>query len=193
MSDHVIKSRPVYAPIKLDRSGRRHVLLADGGPALSTGLAVDMSPDAFDERWMVVGHSRAIPPPDDAAKERTYRSDAHLLHALKWRLAGETMGLRLYALGKESFVWSVWNVALGFGMGGREVQLWASPAGPRRVYCNHCRTINEGAATNIVMCAGCRAPLFVRDHFSRRLNAYAGIQVDAEAPGEVPAIEVLYP
>jgi hypothetical protein len=193
MSDHVIKSMPVYAPIRLDRSGRRHLLLANDVAALSMGLAADLSPDAFDERWLVVGQSQAIPSPDERARDRPYRSDAHLLQALKWRLASETMGLRLYAIGKEAFVWSVWNVALSFGLGGREVQLCASPAGPRRVYCNHCRTINEAATTNIVVCAGCRAPLYVRDHFSRRLNAYAGVQVDAEAPGEIPPIEVLYP
>jgi hypothetical protein len=60
------------------------------------------------------------------------------------------------------------------------------------VFCNHCRTITEGVTTNVVACAGCNAALFVRDHFSKRLNAFAGVQVDAEAPGEIPAIEELY-
>ena len=193
MSEHVIKSMPVYAPIALDRTGRRHLLLADAAEALVGGLAAETRAEAFDERWIIAGHSLAIPSPDEGAADHAFRSQTHLLDALKRRLSEETMGLRLYAVGREPFLWSVWGVAQGFGMGDQEVRLCASPAGPRRVYCNHCRTINEAVTTNIVVCAGCRAHLFVRDHFSRRLNAYAGVQVDAEAPGEIPAVEVLYP
>jgi hypothetical protein len=33
----------------------------------------------------------------------------------------------------------------------------------------------------------------VRDHYSRRLAAYMGFQVDAEAPGMIPRIESVYP
>lgn len=50
----------------------------------------------------------------------------------------------------------------------------------------------EGVTTSIVTCTGCGAPLFVRDHFSRRLAAFMGVQVDAEVPGEVPEAEELY-
>jgi hypothetical protein len=32
----------------------------------------------------------------------------------------------------------------------------------------------------------------VRDHFSRRLGAFMGVMVDAEAPGEIPAIEEVF-
>jgi dimethylamine monooxygenase subunit C len=34
--------------------------------------------------------------------------------------------------------------------------------------------------------------LFVRDHYSRRLGAFQGVCVDAEVPGDVPAVEDLY-
>jgi hypothetical protein len=53
--------------------------------------------------------------------------------------------------------------------------------------------MNEDVATNIADCRGCGARLFVRDHFSRRLAAFMGVMVDAEVPGEVPEIEVVYP
>ena len=39
---------------------------------------------------------------------------------------------------------------------------------------------------NVTPCPGCGAQLFVRDHFSRRLAAFMGVKVDAEAPGEFP-------
>ena len=59
----------------------------------------------------------------------------------------------------------------------------------RRVYCIHCRAFTENVATNIVACSGCGAHLLVRDHFSRRLAAFMGVQVDAEIPGGLPSIE----
>jgi hypothetical protein len=47
--------------------------------------------------------------------------------------------------------------------------------------------------TNIHPCPGCGRRLFVRDHFSRHLAAYMGIQVDAETPGVIPPVEETYP
>jgi ferredoxin-NADP reductase len=50
----------------------------------------------------------------------------------------------------------------------------------------HCRETTEDVRTNIVRCVGCDRWLLVRDHYSRRLAAYMGVMVDAEAPGELP-------
>jgi len=188
MPDQVIKSRPVYAGLRRDPTGRRHLLLADGPEAVSGGLAPDVTAADFDERWTIVAHSAAIPSPEDGAAEQSFRSEAHLLRALEGRLSGERMGFRLYAVGAERFLWSVNALADTYGLGRQEVHLCAGHAGARRVFCNHCRTITEGVTTTIATCAGCGASLLVRDHFSRRLNAYAGVQVDAEAPGDVPEI-----
>ena len=102
------------------------------------------------------------------------------------------MGFRLYAIGTEPFLWTVSNLAQEAGLTREEVRLFARGSAARRVFCNHCRTITPGVTTNIVLCSGCGASLFVRDHFSRRLNAFAGVQVDAEVPGEVPPLEILY-
>lgn len=193
MTEHAIKSRPSYARLSLDPTGRRHLLVADSPDALTTGLAPGASAAEFDERWVIVGDSRAIPSTDEGACEHEFRSPQHLFRALRRRLSDERMGLRLYALGAERFLWNVNAVAHDHGMSRLEVHLCASRPGPRRVFCNHCRTLTEDVTTTIVACAGCRAPLLVRDHFSRRLNAFAGVQVDAEAPGEIPAIEELAP
>jgi DNA-directed RNA polymerase subunit RPC12/RpoP len=62
----------------------------------------------------------------------------------------------------------------------------------RRVYCIHCRAANEDVTTNVVRCRGCGRHLLVRDHYSRRLAAYMGVMVDAEAPGEVPPIREVF-
>ena len=74
-------------------------------------------------------------------------------------------------------------------MGRDEMQLFAIGQPERRVSCVHCRTINPGVTTTLVTCAGCGVTLSVRDHFSRRLSAFLGVQADAETPGVLPAAE----
>ena len=62
----------------------------------------------------------------------------------------------------------------------------------RRVFCIHCQASNENVKTNVAKCTGCGRHLLVRDHYSRRLGAYMGVMVDAEAPGEVPPIKEVF-
>jgi hypothetical protein len=190
VSDQGIKSRPAYEALRPDDGGRRHILLGDNAAFDKTAFARAVTPADFDERWTVAGRCRVIP--DPATKDPIFRSTQHLLIALQRRLERETMGLRLYAAGDESFIWRIFGLAQEAGMSRAEVHLFVSGSSVRRVYCNHCRTINEGVRTNVVKCVGCGADLFVRDHFSRRLNAYAGVQVDAEVPGETIELQELY-
>jgi hypothetical protein len=191
MSEQTIKSRPVYSRLRLDPTGRRHLLVADAEGGAIRSLSPGTSVDHFDERWTVVSRSGAIPWPGEGASHQSFRSMPHLLAALRRRLDEERMGFRLYVVGAEPFLWTVNAVASEMGIGNREIHLYACGSGARRVFCNHCRTVTDGVTTTVVACAGCHASLLVRDHFSRRLNAYAGVQVDAEAPGEIPEIEQL--
>ena len=192
MADQGIKSRPRYEPLDVDPGGRRHLLVAETAAIPADAFVPGRAADSFDERWTIAGHSRAIPTPGGAHADHQFRAPQHLLIALRRRLARENMGFRLYATGTEPFVWSVHAAAEEYGLGRDEVRLFAFGSQARRVFCNHCRTITEGVTTNIVICSGCGAHLFVRDHFSRRLNAFAGVQVDAEVPGEIPAVAELY-
>jgi hypothetical protein len=187
------KSRPLYAPIRFDATGRRHLIVTDGPAVPEAALAEGMTAAMFDERWTIAGHSLAIPSPDTArVRDHEYRSVSHLLIALRRRLTEERMGFRLYAVGVEGFLWDVRTAASGVGMRQDEVQLSHTGSRARRVFCNHCRTITENVTTNIVLCTGCGAHLAVREHFSRRLNAFAGFQIDAEVPGEIPEIEEIF-
>jgi dimethylamine monooxygenase subunit C len=192
MTATTIKSRPIYASLKIDLSGRRHLLLMGSREMPHDALAPGTEASAFHEQWRIVSNSRAIPVPDQNITQHSFRSEAHLLIALKRRLEEERTGLRLYAIGAEPFLWRVRGLASEFGMAAEEVHLYATGTAARRVFCNHCRTITERVTTNIFPCSGCGAHLLVRDHFSRRINAFAGVQVDAEAPGELPDIEELY-
>lgn len=186
-----IKSRPVYHPLTLDESGRRHLLVADSASFPAEAFAKD-GPAAFTTRWKVSRTSQAIPSPAMDAGDGEFRSIQHLFIALRHRLEQERMGLRLYAVGTEHFVWDVFGIGSDAGLQRDEIFLYACGSAARRIFCNHCRTITAGVTTNVVTCSGCGANLFVRDHFSRRLNAFAGVQVDAEAPGEIPPVEEIY-
>jgi DNA-directed RNA polymerase subunit RPC12/RpoP len=186
-----IKSRPVYQKLRIDPAGRAHLIVTDLAALPEDAIGEHLAISNI-ESW-VVGLSApgiAIETPENT---RAFRSVADLLWHLSHRLSRETMGLRLYAAGSEAFLWDVANLAKDAGLTGAEMFLNQAGTLRRRVYCSHCKTMNEDVETNIVACRGCGASLFVRDHFSRRLAAYMGVKVDAEMPGDVPAIEVLYP
>lgn len=195
-----IKSRPVYRPLALDPSGARHLLLADrpGLPPDAVSGAAALGATGA-EIWTLAADSRALAGPavhaasDGLRVRRAFRSRVLMLERLAHRLAAERMGLRLYAIGTEDFLWDVRNLAAAHGMGAEEVHLTHHGSRRRRVICVHCRTVTNGVTTTIVTCGGCGAQLFVRDHFSRLLGGFQGVQVDAEAPGEVPAAEIAYP
>jgi DNA-directed RNA polymerase subunit RPC12/RpoP len=183
----MIKSRPVYEALRIDPAGRAHLVVTDL-PALPGGLGGLEFGDV--ETWVVKLAAPGIPAPGGPA--RAFRAVADLLATLAVRLAREAAGLRLYAVGTEAFLWDAHRVAAQAGLGQGEVYLSHAGSLKRRVYCSHCKTMNEDVTTSLVKCRACGANLFVRDHFSRRLAAFMGVAVDAEVPGEIPPVEVLY-
>ena len=178
------KSRPVYAPFKLDPSGVTHLIV--------TSLAVpppELGDDLNEMEIWTVDHAGPGIPAQAAGHLRPFRSDTELLAQLEYRLGRAAIGLRLYAIGSEAFIWDAANIATAAGLGRGEVFLHQAGPKLRRVYCTHCRTMIEDVAMNLVPCPVCEASLSVRDHFSRRLAAFMGVKVDAEVPGEIPAPE----
>ncbi len=180
----MIKSRPLYQPLRIDVTGRRHLIVSEAAPV------DEIWPDS--ESWGVERRAPGIPSPA-AASRRAFRSAAELLLCLADRLPREAVGLRLYAVGTEAFLWDVHTLAAAHGLGDDEVFLVQAGSLQRRVYCVHCKTMIEDVTVSIVPCPGCAAHLFVRDHFSRRLAAFMGVMVDAEVPSEVPSPEMIYP
>lgn len=179
-----IKSRPVYVPFKLDVSGRTHLIVSSlAEPPVETLDALDDI-----ETWTVKTIAPGVPAPA-AENLRPFRSVAELLPQLGVRLTRSSVGLRLYAIGSEAFIWDAYNVAINAGLDRSEISLHRAGPLVRRVYCTHCRTMIEDVAQTIAPCPCCGAHLFVRDHFSRRLAAFMGVMVDAEVPGEIPAAE----
>jgi len=180
------KSRPVYPPFSIDPGARFHLIVTDQpAPPASDDLPRDNV-----DIWLVRILAPGVPAPA-AGVIRAFRAVPELLTHLKHRLAREAIGLRLYAVGTEAFLWDVHNLARGEGMAADEIRLTKAGPNLRRVYCTHCKTMIENAAVNVIVCPGCAAALFVRDHFSRRLAAFMGVKIDAESPGEAFAAEAL--
>jgi len=184
----MIKSRPIYEPFRIDPTGRAHLIVTD-----LASLPADVGELEFSNIEIWVVHVVAPGIQAQGGEARAFRAVADLLASLSVRLAREPVGFRLYALGTEAFLWDVNNAARAAGLGKGEILLTHAGSLKRRVYCTHCKTMNEDVTTSIVTCRACGANLFVRDHFSRRLAAFMGVAVDAEVPGEIPQAEVIYP
>lgn len=192
MPNPSIRSRPTYKPFELIRAARSHLIIAERAGSLPI-LTPRSWVDAPIELW-------TIAPVADAAAQNTgrgptrhhFRSTSHLLARLSYRLAREYVGLHLYVIGTEPFIWDIVKLARDLGMDRDEYHLTQDGSEKRRVYCVHCRTFTENVSTTIVTCCGCGTSLQVRDHFSQRLAAFMGFRVDAEVPGEIPPIEEAY-
>jgi hypothetical protein len=195
-----IKSKPVYAPLRADTGGRYHLMLASG-PGTAALLRVleelrDAAPNALERTRVMTtpGGSRAALPFErlGVAAVNPFDGVHALLGAFRTALDESFMGTRLYVAGPESFIGLAMKIALEFDLNKDEIRAEELGTLARRVYCVHCRTATEEVRTNIVQCTGCRRWLLVRDHYSRRLAAYMGVMVDAEAPGELPAIKEVF-
>ncbi len=126
------------------------------------------------------------------AELRVFGDRAALLTEFRAVLEQSVMGTRLYVAGPENFIGLAMQIALEFNLNKDEVSAEELGTLARRVHCVHCRTTTENVTTNIVRCDECSRWLLVRDHYSRRLAAYMGVMVDAEAPGELPPIKEVF-
>jgi len=193
-----IKSRPIYTTLAPDPCGRYHMLVGQGSGGDALRRLLSEMPDESDVHVLYASEShsgtertaqlRAHEPAD----LRVVATQAEAIAVLDGILAGCVMGTRLYIAGSESFIGSAVQVAMKYNLNADEVQREHCGSAARRVFCIHCKASNENVKTNIVQCVGCERHLLVRDHYSRRLAAYMGVMVDAEAPGEIPPIKEVF-
>jgi hypothetical protein len=195
-----VKSKPVYAPLTADVGGRYHLMLARG-PGDAALLRVlgeiqQAAPQALENtRVLLVADAPGMGERFEAigpGELNLFDHAAALLATFRTVLEESLMGTRLYVAGPESFIGLAMKIALEFNLNKDEIRAEEMGTLARRVYCVHCRTTGEDVETNIVRCGGCQRWLLVRDHYSRRLAAYMGVMVDAEAPGELPPIKQVY-
>jgi NAD(P)H-flavin reductase len=196
-----IKSKPVYAPLQADTRGRFHLMVGMGvGAAPLLRVIAEMKSAAAQS----LKHTRVLYVPDTGGvgidefesaavgEVRVFEGTPALLEKFRAILSESLMGTRLYVAGPESFIGLIMKIALEFNLNKDEIRAEECGTLARRIYCIHCRATTEQVRTNIVRCVGCTRWLLVRDHYSRRLAAYMGVMVDAEAPGELPPVKEVF-
>ena len=186
-------SRPRYRALEPAPACRRHILVVEGA-ALAAPLAADVR-----RRFAGLGPTLHLlvaggaSPGLAAGTEQAFATPEQAVAALAAALDGAAADWRLYALGTEPLLWAVALAARARGLAPGQVQLCHAGSGVRSVWCAHCHHVTGGVHTNLVRCDGCARCLLVRDHFSRRLGAFMGIQADAEAAGALPPVQRIYP
>jgi len=190
-----VRSKPEYHPLVIDPK-RRHLVIASEGMAGAKSVKLALGTDQ-PQRFVRI--LQISPLREDEGVTETLASfppewicmlpsEEFLRVRLRNLMRLAPADAALYLTGSERFLWDCAAVAEGSGMSRNRIQMELSGSAARRLYCPHCKTVTEGVTTNVICCPGCGHWLEVRDHFSRRTGAYAGVRVDAEAPGQIPKV-----
>ena len=186
-----IRSRPVYGEWQ-PRPGAAHLMLADGAGA---GAILDLARQA--PALMAQAHVIYVAGRDgtgqaarlatiNPAQFHTSPTYAAALPRLRKVLADAHMGLQVYLSGTEGLMGQAQNEAMAAGIPYTAIQTEHRGSRARRVQCVHCKGITDGVTHDPFPCSHCGLHLFVRDHYSRRIAAFQGVNIDAETPGIVP-------
>ncbi|MFF0946742.1 dimethylamine monooxygenase subunit DmmA family protein [Rhizobium leguminosarum] len=195
-----IKSRPVYTGLTIQPRARRHIFALEGEGAralLDQQPALDETALSRSEILYVARGSQGTGLDETLRRLGadmffTAPTIATLLFRLKGSLATAHMGTRLYLSGTEGFIGQAMLVALDYGMDHASVITEHRGSLARRVQCVHCKGITDDVTTSPFACSHCGLTLLVRDHYSRRLAAFQGVNIDAEEPGSAPDPEELF-
>lgn len=190
-----IRSRPVYGVLH-PRAGTAHLCVADGeGAGAIRDLFAKAGAEAADmlTRTHIIYVPGANGTDDFTSLEALGAAQCHRSPSfwaaeprLKKVLADAHMGLQVYLAGTETLIGLAQRDVIEAGLPHDAVQTEHRGSLARRVQCVHCKGITENVTTDPYVCSHCGLNLFVRDHYSRRLAAFQGVNIDAEEPGNVP-------
>ena len=195
-----IRSKPIYSTLIWQPHATAHLVLVEGDAGAIAAIRLFQQMQPMQRTLLIQLASDNVASKYSAALQavvadelQIVSSDVLLAQALESFLSKATMGLRIYVAGSENFMWSVAEIAQGYGINEADIFKELTGTLARSVYCVHCKAITHHVHHNISKCDGCGRMLFIRDHFSRRLGAYMGLMVDAETPGELPEIMEIFP
>jgi hypothetical protein len=189
-----MKSRPVYARLE-PRPGKLHVIVADGEGAEAVEEMLAKAADR--PALLAAAHVMYCPGPtgtDLSARlealgaAQMFRAPTipALLPRLRRVIGAAHMGTQFYLAGTEGLIGQAEREIMATGFPFAAIQKEHRGSTLRRVQCVHCKGITENVATDPFKCSHCGLHLFVRDHYSRRIAAFQGVNIDAEDPGQVP-------
>lgn len=191
-----IKSRPTYGTLRPSPLATRHIVAVEGAGIRAVETAFAGRPD-LTRRTTIVFTPSADMPGDALERLAALGLDAvhrapsieTLLVRLAGLLATATMGTQLSVAGSENFIGQAVAVGMAHGLGPEAIATEYSGSPARRVQCVHCKGFTAAVTASPVPCSHCGLMLLVRDHYSRRLGAFMGVCIDAEAPGDIPPPE----
>jgi dimethylamine monooxygenase subunit C len=189
-----IRSRPVYAPLE-PRPGMVHVIVADDEGA----VAIEEMLSKANNRSEILAAAHVMYCPGPTGTDLSARLEvlgaaqyfraptiSTLLPRLQRVVADAHMGTQFYLAGTEGLIGQAEREIMATGFPHASIQKEQRGSTLRRVQCVHCKGITENVATDPFRCSHCGLNLFVRDHYSRRIAAFQGVNIDAEDPGLVP-------
>lgn len=194
-----IKSRPVYPGLTITRGAQRHLFAIEGEGALAVLELIPPGDPVLGQVEILYvaagsagsGHADRLAALG-AADYWQAPTVPTLINRLAAMLSTATMSTRLYAAGTEPFIGAVVRAAADYGIKHSSIMREHRGSLKRRVQCVHCKGFTEDITTSPVQCAHCGLHLIVRDHFSRRFNAFQGVCANAEEPDLLPPPEELY-
>lgn len=189
-----IRSRPVYGELA-PRQGSFHLIVADGEGAEAVADLFAKTEDA--SGMMAKSHILYTAGPNGtdmwdkivalgAAQAQKAASVSTLLFRLARVLQDVQMGTQIYLTGTEGLMGQAERDIMALGFPHNDIQKEHRGSTVRRVQCVHCKGITENVRTDPFECSHCGLHLFVRDHYSRRLAAFQGVNIDAEDKGQIP-------
>lgn len=193
-----IKSRPIYPGLSPDTNARCNLIVCDIAGAEAVAELFARADAEFARRTNIILAAEKAPDAEmqpllqrlhPANIEVTADLDAAIAR-LNVILSSASMGLRLYAAGTEPLIGSVVQCGGTHFIDQLSIRKEHRGSLRRRVQCVHCKGFTEDVTTNPVTCSQCGLLLLVRDHYSRRLAAFQGVCVNAEAPDERPEPQV---
>jgi dimethylamine monooxygenase subunit C len=189
-----IRTRPVYAPLE-PRPASLHLIIADGEGAEAI---TDMLAKADNRsELLAAAHVMYTPGPNGTdlssklealGAAQFYRAPTipAMLPRLARVLSAAHMGTQFYLAGTEGLIGQAERDIMNTGFPHAAIQKEHRGSTVRRVQCVHCKGITENVTLDPFKCSHCGLSLFVRDHYSRRIAAFQGVNIDAEDPGQVP-------
>lgn len=189
-----ITSRPVYAPLEPRPAGQQ-LIIADGEGAEAVVALFGKAQD----RSAMLAAAQVLYAPGPNGTDQSASLEALgaaqffraptipvILTRLARVLSAAHMGTQFYLAGTEGLIGQAEREIMNTGFPHASVQKEHRGSSVRRVQCVHCKGITENVATDPFKCSHCGLNLFVRDHYSRRMAAFQGVNIDAEDPGLVP-------
>lgn len=183
-------SRPVYGRLE-PAPAPAHLIVADAEGGRAVLELFERAPRGFARTVEIcyvpggIDHSDALRALG-AARFRTSPTVHALLPGLARTFERMHMGTRVYLAGSESLIGLATRAAMEAGLDHRALITEHRGTLARRVQCVHCKGITEHVTTQPATCAHCGLLLLVRDHYSRRIAAFQGVNVNAEDPSDIP-------